>query len=146
MEKHQLTPENVTESSDSRKRLKVVYRGESNRKGSPEFRRRSPEPEGLRTLETLATAAIGSRLIKKQLNHGKRVEVLSNFTDKNPLLAFTMRYDLNQGTIRVEGDNQTSLPKLSSNLEYDVIHNPNKIVKYWKILLRKSVKTVFKEF
>ena len=125
----------------------MVYRGESNRKGSPEFRRRSPEPEGLRTLETLATAAIGWRLIKKQLNHGKRAEFLSNFSDKNPLLASTMRNDLDQGTIRVEGENQTSLPKPSINLKYDFIHDPNKVVVYWKILLRKkSVKPVFKEF
>ena len=124
----------------------MVHRGESNRKMSPEFRQRSPEPEGLRTLETLVKAASGWRLIKNQSNHGKRAEVLRNFTDKNPLLAFTLRNDLSQGTIRVEGENQTSLPKPSTNLEYDVILNPNKIVVFWKILLRKSVKPVFKEF
>ena len=99
MEKHRLTPENVRESSDSRKRLKVVYRGESNRKRSPELRRRLPEPEGMKTLETLAKAASDWRLINKQFNHGKGAEIFINFKDKNPLLASTMRNDLNQGTI-----------------------------------------------
>ena len=108
----------------------MVYRGESNRKGSPEFRRRSPEPEGLRTLGTLAKAASDGRLINKQFNHGKGAEIFSNFKDKNPLLASTMRNDLNQGTIRVEGENQTSLTKPSSNLEYDFIHDPNKVAVY----------------
>ena len=122
----------------------MVYRGESNRKGSPEFRRRSPEPEGLRTLGTLAKAASGWRLINKQFNLGKGEQIYGNFKDKNPLLASTMRNDLNQGTIRVEGENQTSLTKPSSNLEYDFIHDPNKVAVYWKILLRNSVKPVFK--
>ena len=88
-----MTPEHVRGSSDSRKRLKVVHRGESNRKVSPEVRRRLPEPEGLRTLETLAKKASGWRLINKQLNHGKGAEIFSNFKDKNPLLASTMRND-----------------------------------------------------
>ena len=98
----------------------------------------------MRTLETLAKAASDWRLINKQFNHGKGSEIVSNFKDKNPLLASTMRNDLNQGTIRVEGENQTSLPKPSSNLEYDFIHDPNKVAVYWKILLRNSVKPVFK--
>ena len=85
----------------------------------------------MRTLEILAKAATSDwRLMEKQFNHGKGAEIVSNFKDKNPLLASTMRNDLNKGTIRVEGENQTSLPKPSSNLEYDFIHDPNKVVVY----------------
>ena len=41
---------------------------------------------------------------------------------------------------------QTSRSKSTSNLEYDVIHNPNQVVVYRKILLRKLGKPLFKVF
>ena len=128
LETNMLTPEQMRETSDSRTRLKAVHKGEMSRSISTTFRLRSPEPEGLRTLETLAKAASDWRLLKKQLNLEKGAEIHRNFTDRNPLLASTLRNDLNQGTprLRVEGEKQTSCIKPTSNLEYDVFHNPNK--------------------
>ena len=132
-----LTPEQMKETSDSRTRLKAVHKGEASRSVSPKFRRRTPEPEGLRTLETLAKAASDYRLLKKRLNHEKGADILRNIRDRN--LASTLRNYLNQGTLRfrVEEGKQTSRSKSTINLEYDVIHNPNKVVVYRKILLRK---------
>ena len=134
-----LTPEQMRETSDLRTRLKAVHKGEASRSVSPKFRRRTPEPEGLRTLETLAKAASDWRLLMKRLNHEKGADILRNVTDRNPLLASTLRNDLNQSTLRfrVEGEKQTGRSYSTSNLEYEVIHNPNKVVVYRRTLLRK---------
>ena len=130
----------MRETPDSSTRLKAVHKGETSRSVSPKFRLRSPEPEGMRTLETLAKAASDWTLLKNQLNHEKGAEILRIFTDRNPPLASTLQNDLNKSTLRfrVEGEKQTSRPKPTSNLEYDVIHKPNKVAVYRKILHRKS--------
>ena len=101
LEKNMLTPEQMRKTSDSRTRFKEVHKEETSRSVSPKFRPRSTEPEGLRTLESLAKAASDWRLLKKQLNHEKGAEILRNFSDRNPLLATTLPNYLNQGTLTV---------------------------------------------
>ena len=100
-----MTPEQMRKLSYSLTRIKVIHRGETSRDVSPKFKRRSSEAQGLRTLETMATAAGDWIQIKKQLNHGRGTKFIRNFTDRNPFFAFTLRNDLNQGTLRfgVEG-------------------------------------------
>ena len=114
---------------------------------SPNFGRRSREPENLKTLETLAKAASDWCLIKKQLNHAKGAEIFRKFTEGVPLLAFTLRNNLSRGTLRfrVEEEKHTGRPKSHSYLEYEVIHNSYKIIIYRKTLFRKSEvrKTIF---
>ena len=82
LERNMLATEQMRETSDSRTILKVVHKGDAGRSVSPKFRWRTPEPEGMSTLETLAKAASDWRLLKKQLNNEKGAEILKNFTDR----------------------------------------------------------------
>ena len=114
---------------------------------SPKLKRNEKVPESIRALENLAKAASDWKLHRRNLNHKKESEALRKLTERNPLLAASLRSDLNQGTLkfRVEQEVPEHRTK-TSNLEFELIHYPEKVVVYRKILDRKSARPLFKRF
>ena len=137
----------MRESADSRTRLKVAKKGMASRDVSPKMKRNVEEPESIRALENLAKAASDWKLHRKHLSLKEGSEALRKLTERNPLLAASLRSDLNQGTLRfrVEQEVPEHMTK-TSNLEFDLIHYPEKVVVYRKILDRKSGRPLFKRF
>ena len=72
---------------------------------------------------------------------------MRKLTERNPLLAASLRSYLNQGTLRFRVEPEVPEHRTkTSNLEFDLIHYPEKVVVYRKILDRKSGRPLFKRF
>ena len=125
----------MRESTDSRTRLKVFKKGMVSRDVSPKLNRSVEEPDSIRALENLAKAASDWKLHKRHLTHKEGSEALRKLTDRNPLLAARLRSDLNHGSLRFRMEQETPVqrPK-TSNLEFDLLHYPEKMVGYREIL------------
>ena len=89
----------MRESADSRTRMKVAKKGMASRDVSPKLKRNEEEPESIRALENLAKAATDWKLHRRHLTHKEGSEALRKLTERNPLLAASLRSDLNQGTL-----------------------------------------------
>ena len=100
LESSLLKPEEMRESADSRTRMKVVKKGMASRDVSPKLKRNEEEPKSIRALENLAKAASDWKLHRRHLSHKEGSEALRKLTERNPLLAASLRSDLNQGTLR----------------------------------------------
>ncbi|XP_063713695.1 uncharacterized protein LOC134841593 [Symsagittifera roscoffensis] len=100
LERSLLKPEEMRESADSRTRTKVVKKGMASRDVSPNLKKNEEEPESIRPLENLAKAASDWKLHRRHLTHKEGSEALRKLTERNPLLAASLRCDLNQGTLR----------------------------------------------
>ena len=147
LERPLLKPEEMRESADSRTRMKVVKKGMASRDVSPKLKRNEEEPESIRALENLARAASDWKLHRRHLTHKEGSEALRKLTERNPLLAASLGRDLNQGTLRFRVDQEVPEHRTkTSNLKFDLIHYPEKIVAYRKILDRKSGRPLFKRF
>ena len=147
LERSLLKPEEVRVSADSRTRMKVVKKGMASRDVSPKLKRNEEEPESIRALEKLAKAASDWKLHRRHLSHKEGSQALRKLTERNPLLAASLRSDLNQGTLRFRVEQEVpEQRKKTSNLEFDLTHYPEKVVVYWKILDRKSGRPLFKRF
>ena len=127
--------------------MKVVKKGMASRDVSPKLKRREEEPESIRALENLAKAASDWKLHRRHLSHKEGSEALRKLTERNPLLAASLRSDLNQGTLRFRVEQEVPEQRTkTNNLEFDLIHYPEKVVVYRKILDRKSGRPLFKRF
>ena len=144
LERSLLKPEEMRESADSRTRLKVVKKGMASRDVSPKMKRNGEGLESIRALENLANAASDWKLHRKHLSHKEGSEALRKLTERNPLLAVSLRSDLNHGTLRFRVEPEVPEHRTkTSNLEFDLIHYPEKEVVYRKILDRKSGRPLF---
>ena len=101
----------MRESIDSRTRLKVVKKGMVSRDVSPKLNRSAEEPDSIRALENLAKAASDWKFHKRHLTHKEVSEALRNLTDRNPLLAASLRSDLNQGPLRFRVEQETPVQR-----------------------------------
>ena len=147
LERSLLKPEEMRESADPRTRLKVVKKGMVSRDLSPKLKKPEEEPDSIKTLEILAKAASDWKSHKRQLTHKDGSEVVRKLTERNPLLAASLRSDLNQGTLRFRVEQETPAQRTkTSNREFDLIHYPEKVVVYRKILDGKSGRPLFKLF
>ena len=147
LERSLLKPEEMRESADSRTRMKVVKKGMASRDVSPKLKRNEEELESIRALENLAKAASDWKLHRRHLTHKEGSEALRKLTERNPLLAASLRSDLNQGTLRFRVEQEVPEHRTkTSNLEFDLIHYPEKVVVYRKFLDRKSGRPLFKRF
>ena len=134
-----LRPEEMRESADSRTRMKAVKKGMVSRDVSPKLKKPEEEPDSIRTLENLAKAVSDWKSNKSHLTHKEGSEALRKLTERNPLLAASRRSDLNQGTLRFRVEQETPAQRTkTSNIEFDLIHYPEKVVVYRKILDRQS--------
>ena len=147
LERSLLKPEKMRESADSRTRLKVVKKGMASRDVSPKLKRNEEEPENIRALENLAKAASDWKLHRKHISHKEGSEALRKLTETNPLLAASLRSDLNRGTLRFRVEQEVPEQRTkTSNLEFHLIHYPEKVVVYRKILDRRTGCPLFKRF
>ena len=152
LERDLLTPEQRREHCDSRPRIKVVRKGQTSPTVSPYFGGLTDSVSNTphyRALENLAHSANQWLTLKKSLSHQEGVKVLKTLTDRNQVLAATLRSNLSAGTFRFRNKMQTdqihrSLPK--RNLDYLVLNEPNKVEILRKFLNRKSDREFFKPF
>ena len=72
---------------------------------------------------------------------------MRKLTERNPFFVASLRSDLNQRTFRFCFEQEmTEQRQKTSNLEFDFIHYPEKVVVYRKILGGKLGKPLFKLF
>ena len=152
LERDLLTPEQRREQCDSRPRIKVVRKGQSSPTVSPYFGGSTDsvsDTPHYRALENLAHSANQWLTLKKSLSHQEGVKALKTLTERNQVLAATLRSNLSAGTLRFRNQMQMdqfhpSLPK--RNLEYLVLNEPSKVEIFRKFLNRKSGRELFKPF
>ena len=114
---------------------------------SPTLKKAEEEQNSIRTLENLVKAASDWKSHKRHLSHKEGSEALRTLTERNPLLAASLRSYLSQGTLRFRMEQEMPVQRTkTSNLEFDLIHHPEKVVVYRKILVRKSGRPLFKQF
>ena len=102
-----------------------------------------------RALESLAKSANQWLTLKKSLSHQEGDKALKTLTERNQVLAATLRSNLSAGTLRFRNQMTTdqirpSIPK--RNLDYLVLNEPNKVEIFRKFLNRKSGRELFKPF
>ena len=119
LERDLLTPEQRREQCDSRPRIKVVKKGQSSPTVSPHFGGTTDsvaDTPHYRALESLAQSANQWLSLKKSLTHQEGVKALKTLTERNQVLAATLRSNLSAGTLRFRNQMPTeqirpSLPK-----------------------------------
>ena len=117
LERFLLKPEEMRESADSRTRMKVVKKEMVSRDVSPKLKKTEEEPDSIRTLENLAKAAADWKSYKRHLTHKVGSEALRKLTERIPLLAASLRSDLNQGTLRFRVEQEMPVQRIkTSNL------------------------------
>ena len=152
LERDLLTPEQRREQCDSRPRIKVVRKGQSSPTVSPYFGGSTDsvsDTPHYRALENLAHSANQWLTLKKSLSHQEGVKALNALTERNQVLAATLRSNLSAGTLRFRNQMQMdqihpSLPKC--NLDYLVLNEPSKVEIFRKFLNTKSGRELFKPF
>ena len=102
-----------------------------------------------RALESLAQYADQWLTLKKSLSHQEGVKALKTLTERNQVLAATLRSNLSAGTLRFRNQMTTdqilpSIPK--HNLDYLVLNEPNEVEIFRKFLNSKSGRELFKPF
>ena len=119
LERDLLTPEQRREQCDSRPRIKVVKKGQSSPMVSPHFGGTTDsvaDTPHYRALESLAQSANQWLSLKKSLTHQEGVKALKTLTERNQVLAATLRSNLSAVTLRFRNQMPTeqirpSLPK-----------------------------------
>ena len=152
LERDLLTTEQRRKQSDSRPRIKLVKKGQSSPAVSPYFG--GPmvsvaDTPHYRTLESLAHSANQWLTLKKSLLHQEGVKVLRTLTERNQVLAATLRSNLSAGTLRLQNQMLTEQIRPSQskrNLDYLVLIEPTKIEIFRTFLNRKSGRELFKPF
>ena len=152
LERDLLTPEQRREQRDSRPRIKLVKKGQSSPTVSPYFggpTESVADTPHYRALESLAQSANQWLTLKKSLTHQEGVKALKTLTERNQVLAATVRSNLSAGTLRFRNQMTSeqihpSLPK--RNLDYLVLNEPNKVEIFRKFLNRKSGRDFLKPF
>ena len=130
------------QSDDSRWRLKAnpVVQKDAPMKFGP--KQPLTEDRSMATIETLAKAANDWRQLKWHMSHAEGSEILRKLTERDPLLASSLRNDLNQGTLRFQTYNE-SRPKSLTNLEFELLDYPHKVSVFKKVLNRKPGRLLF---
>ena len=100
-------------------------------------------------LEILAHSANQWLTLKKSLSHQEGVKALKTLTERNQVLAATLRSNLSAGTLRFR--NQMPIEQIcpsqpKRNLDYLVLNEPIKVKIFRKFLNRKSGREFFKPF
>ena len=102
-----------------------------------------------RALENLAKLANQWLTLKKALSHKEGVKALRTLTERNQVLAATLRSNLSAGTLRFRNQmpaEQIRLSQPKRNLDYLVLNEPSKIEIFRKFLNRNSGRELFKPF
>ena len=103
LERDLLTPEQRREQCKSRPRIKLVKKGQSSPTVSPYFggpTESVADTPHYRALESLAHSANQWLTLKKSLTHQEGVKALKTLTERNQVLAATLRSNLSAGTLR----------------------------------------------
>ena len=84
--------------------------------------------------------------MKKALSHDEWIKALRLLTDRNQILAASLRSNLSTGTLRFRSDTLLlSSSKSKSNIEHFLLSNPNQEI-FRKVLDRRSGNQLFKSF
>ena len=133
MEHDLLTPEQRREQCDSRPRIKLVKKGQSSPTVSPYFggpTESVADTPHYRALESLAHSANQWLTLKKSLTHQEGVKALKTLTERNQVLAATLRSNLSAGTLRFRNQMPTEQIRpslLKRNLDYLDLNEPSKV-------------------
>ena len=152
LERDLLTTEQRREQCDSRPRIKLVKKRQSSPAVSPYFGRTTESVANTphyRALESLAHSANQWLTLKKSLSHQEGVKALRTLTERNQVLAATLRSNLSAGTLRFWNQMpaeqiRPSQPK--RNLNYLVLNERSNSEIFRKFLYRKSGRELFKPF
>ena len=150
LERDLLTTEQRRDQCDRRPRIKLVKKGQSSPAVSLYFggpTESVADTPHYRSLESLAHSANQWLSLKKSLSHQEGVKTLRTLTERNQVLAATLRSNLSAGTLRFRNQMPTehirpSQPK--RNLDYLVLNEPSKVKSFRKFLNRKSGRELFK--
>ena len=152
MERDLLTAEQRREQCDSRPRIKFVKKGQSSPSVSPFFggpTESVSETPHYRALENLAKSENQWLTLKKTLSHDEGVRALKTLTERNQVLAATIRANLSSGTLCFWNQMPTEQIRPSQpkrKLDYLVVNDPSKVEIFRKFLNRKSGRELFKPF
>ena len=152
LERDLLTTEQRREQCDSRPRIKLVKKGQSSPAVSPYFggpTESVADTPHCRARESLAHSANQWLTLKKSFSHQEGLKALRTLTERNQVLAATLRSNLSAGTLRFRNQMpaeqiRPSQPK--RNLDYLVLNEPSKVETFRKFLNRKSGRELFKPF
>ena len=133
LERNLLTTEQRREQCDGRPRIKLVKKGQSSPAVSPWFEGPTEsvaDTPHYRALESLAHSANQWLTLKKSFSHQEGVKALRTLTERNQVLAATLRSNLFAGTLRFRNQMpaeqiRPSQPK--RNLDYIVLNEPSKV-------------------
>ena len=151
-ERDLLTTEQRRKQCDSRPRFKLVKKGQSSPSVSPYFggpTESVADTPHYRALESLAHSANQWLSLKKSLLHQEGVKALRTLTERNQVLAATLRSNLSARTLRFRNQMpaeqiRPSQPK--RNLDYLILNERSKVEIFRKFLNRKSGRELFKHF
>ena len=151
-ERDLLTTEQRRKQCDSRPRFKLVKKGQSSPSVSPYFggpTESVADTLHYRALESLAHSANQWLSLKKSLLHQEGVKALRTLTERNQVLAATLRSNLSARTLRFRNQMpaeqiRPSQPK--RNLDYLILNERSKVEIFRKFLNRKSGRELFKHF
>ena len=152
LERDLLTPEQRREQCDSRPRIKLVKKGQSSPTVSPYFGGPTESVADIphyRALESLAYSANQWLTLKKSLSHQEGIKALKTLTERNQVLAATLRSNLSAGTRRFRNQMPTEQIRPSQpkrNLDYLVLNEPSKVEIVRKFLNRKCGREISKSF
>ena len=103
LERDLLTAKQRREQCDSRPRIKLVKKGQSSPTVSPYFggpTESVSETPPYRALGNLAKSTNQWLALKKTLSHDEGIKALKTLTERNQVLASTLRANLSSGTLR----------------------------------------------
>ena len=147
-----LTAEQRREHCDSRPRVKVVRKGQSNPSVCPYFDGPSTsvvETPTYKALENVVKSANQCLSLKTTISHDEGLRTLKTVIGRNQILAATLRSNLSVGTLRFSTQMPAEHLQTSSSERYLdslVLHIPEKVEIFPKILEKKSELELFKPF
>ena len=150
LERDPLTADERRELCDSRPRVKVVKKGQQSRDVSLKIRMETTQIANTpyyKSLEQLAKSANEWMIWKKKLSHEEGCRALRTLTERDQLLAASLRNNLTTGTLRFRQDAIKS-PTTSTKckLESLLLSSPNSVEVFRKVANRKSGKQLFKRY
>ena len=130
LERDVLTAEQRRKNCDSRERVKIVMKGSRSPDITPRFSGPTTsvvETPYYQALEKLAKSANEYTTLKRSLTQEQGAEALRTLTDRNQILAASLRSNLSTGTLRFRAD----IPKLKSSKSQVIL-----IISYFWIRLK----------
>ena len=150
LERGLLTAEDRRDLCDSRTCVKVVKKGHQSRDVSHKFKMETTKIANTpyyKSPEQLAKSSNEWMTWKKKLSHEEGCRALGTLTERNQLLAVSLRISLTTGTLRFRQDATDSpTTNVKCKLESLLLSNPNSVEVFRKVENRKSGKQLFKRY